>query len=501
MRYSAFERHQYAYMLGFLAVLALTVLGASGIQPQPASSDLAADTAVLCSLEDSFSAIAKKVEPGVVSITAIQQLPEEEGDRMEELFRRFFEEKSSEEYGVVPGQSIYLIENTQSPTKASGSGTIVRRKGNDFYVLTNYHVVETAYEVDVRLQDETELKGIVIGTDSLTDLAVVKISSPMLSDSNVVPMGDSDEVRVGNWALAVGNPFGFEHTLTIGIVSALQRELEEDDSTYPNLIQTDAAINKGNSGGPLIDVEGRIIGVNAAIASPTGGFVGLGFAIPINVAKSVLDDLIRDGRVVRGWLGIGSQELDAEFQEYYGVKSGVLVSSVVDDSPAKLAGIAEEDIIIKVGQTEIKEVLQLQRLIAGMKPGTSVQVTSIRAGKLQVMSVRVGLSPLTPDGPPSPVVVKEGPAIHVRTLTADLAERIGSKDLQGVIVIDIPAGSPAEDCGLEEGDIVTHFSGRKVADESQFSSMLKGTPEGKVVVLRVLRRGSARLVAFQMDKQ
>ena len=503
MRYSTFHIYsnsrQYIFTLVLLAVLVLSVVGAGGIQPGSSQSDLANQKAVLCSLEDSFNAIAEQVGPGVVSITAVQRVVQEEQTGLDEFFKRFYEGNSDESFGSAPGHSFYLIQSTPTPVTASGSGTIVRHEGQYYYILTNNHVVEGAYKVQVTLRDETQLDGIVVGTDSVTDLAVVRVASPKLSDADVVPMGDSNAVKVGSWALAVGNPFGFEHTLTVGVISAVQRELEEDDIIYPDLIQTDAAINKGNSGGPLIDVEGRVIGVNAAIASPTGGFVGLGFAIPINTAKSVLDQLIRDGRVVRGWLGVGSQELIPEFQEYYGVQKGVLVCSVIDGSPAKKAGLAEEDIIAKVGQTDIEEVLQLQRLVAGIKPGTPTLLTVIRQGEPHEIQVQIGLSPTTPAGPPQPIPVKQGPGIQVRTLSSDLAKKIGYEGLEGVIVIDILAGGPAENSGLAEGDIVTHFNGRKVVNEGQFAGMLKGMQEGKVVVLRILRKGMPRLIGFRMD--
>ena len=490
---------QSVFTVVVLIAVALGIVGAVGVQPD--KPKLADQNAVLCSLEDSFSAIAEQVEPGVVGIVAVQH-PQETDARntgIEELFKRFFEGKSEKSYGISPGQFLYPIQETQSPVTASGSGTIVRREGQNFYILTNYHVVEGAYTVSVTLEDGTELKGTVTGTDPVTDLAVVRMISPKLTDANVVPMGDSDTVEVGSWALAVGNPFGFEHTLTVGIVSALKRALEEGDTSYPNLIQTDAAINRGNSGGPLVNVEGQVIGVNAAIASPTGGFVGLGFAIPINTAKAVLDDLIRDGRVVRGWLGVGSQELIPEFQEYYNVKAGVLIASVADGSPAKEAGIAEEDVIVKVGEATISDVVQLQRLVAAMKPGTSTSVTVIRQGVERMLQAKIGLSPRTPAGRPQPVPVTEGPGIEVRTLTSDLAERIGQKGLEGVIVIDIAAGSPAEGGGLEEGDIVTNVNGREVRDEARFASMLKNISPGKVVVLRIVRNNSPRMIGFRVE--
>ncbi len=311
-------------------------------------------------------------------------------------------------------------------------------------------------------------------------------------------MGDSDTVKVGSWALAVGSPFGFEHTLTVGVVSALQRELDEEETMYTDLIQTDAAINKGNSGGPLLDVEGRIIGINAAIASPTGGFVGLGFAIPVNTAKGVLDELIREGRVVRGWLGVGIQDLTPVLQEYYGVAKGVLVASVDKQGPADGAGMKDEDIIVSVSRTPVSEVRQLQRLIAASRPGAALPVTVMRGGQEQVLRVVIGVSPSTPKGRPSPPPVREDAGIRVRTLTGELAEKMGLKGITGVVIVDIMPGSPAADGGLEDGDVVVTFNGRPVANEAEFVNMLGKVPTGGLVVLKVLRNGLARMIGFRL---
>ena len=461
--------------------------------------------AVLCSLEDSFSAIARRVEPGVVSIIAVQQVGTRgnpgkhlEFEGLEEFFRWFFRDALAEPPGGVSWRDPYLVQFDRPPITAAGSGTIVRREGNEFYVLTNYHLVEGVYRVKVRLADDTDLTGIVVGTDPVTDLAVVRISSPQLSDRNIVPLGDSDTVKVGSWALAVGSPFGFEHTLTVGVVSALQRELEEEETMYTDLIQTDAAINRGNSGGPLLDVEGRVIGINAAIASPTGGFVGLGFAIPVNTAKGVLDELIREGRVVRGWLGVGIQDLTPVLQEYYGVAKGVLVASVDKQGPAAGAGMKDEDIIVSVSRTPISEVRQLQRLIAASQPGAALPVTVVRGGQEQVLRVVIRVSPSTPKGRPSPPPVREDAGIRVRTLTGELAQKMGLKGITGVVIVDVMPGSPAADGGLEDGDVVVTFNGRPVANEGEFVNMLGKVPTGGLVVLKVLRNGLARMIGFRL---
>jgi serine protease Do len=471
-------------------------------QPMAESPVPADQKAVLCSMQESFSAIADRARPGVVSITAVQRIekPTVPGSgNPEELFRRFFEDRLGRRFDSLEDQETPLIDPEPSVVTAAGSGTIVQRKGNDFYVLTNYHVVEGAYEVTVRLSDETDLKGIVIGIDPVTDLAVVRISSPKLTDRNVVPMGDSSDVKVGSWALAVGSPFGFEQTLTVGVVSGLHREIEDEETSYPDLIQTDASINKGNSGGPLLDVEGRIIGVNAAIASPTGSFIGIGFAVPINSARAVLDDLIDNGRVVRGWLGVGIQDLSPVMQEYYGASQGVLVATVDEDGPAAKAGIADEDVITQVGETQVGDVRQLQRLIANTAPGSSVSVAVARKGSALRMPVRIGLSPSTPVGRPTPQPEQSGPGIRVRTLSGELAGQLGLGETHGVIVVEVMPGSPAEEAGLEDGDIVVAFNGRKVEKESTFAGMLADVKRGGIVMLRVVREDSPRMIGFRPE--
>lgn len=462
--------------------------------------------AVLCSLEDSFSTIAQRVEPGVVSVTSVQSAAvkggpgkNEEPNSLEDFFKHLFEGRFvPPNRGALP-HGLHATPAASRTVTAAGSGTIVRRQGSKFYVLTNYHVVQDAFRVAVRLADDTDLKGIVVGVDPTTDLAVVEISSPKLSDKNIVPLGDSSTVKVGAWALALGSPFGFEHTLTVGVVSAVQRELDEGDNVYPDLIQTDAAINKGNSGGPLLDVEGHVIGINAAIASPTGGSVGLGFAIPVNAAKSVLDDLIAHGRVVRGWLGAGVQTLTPVLSEYYGVKHGVLVASVDPKGPAAKAGMESEDVIVAVGSTSITEIRQLQRVMAATAPGSSITVSVIRNGKSVSYPIQVGVLPSTPKGRPAPPPDSIGTGVSVRTLTGELASRIGLKGVKGVIVIDVMPGSPAEEGGLQEGDVVVSFRGQCPTCEKDFSQMMKDVKPGSVVILKVLRKSSTRIIGFRAE--
>jgi serine protease Do len=502
-RFTSFDRRRrYPLLAGIVyIVVASFVLATPSLQSaENAGPALDDHKAVLCSLEDSFSAIAEQAEPGVVSITAVQVKDLTgvgTGAEPEDYLRDLFglpDSRSAEtpKFRLPPG-------HPEIPVTANGSGTIIRRQGNNFYILTNYHVVENAYRVSVRLEDETILKGIVVGIDPVTDLAVVRISSPKLTDRNVVPLGDSDTVKVGSWALALGSPFGFEHSLTVGIVSALHRELDQGETSYPDLIQTDAAINKGNSGGPLLDVEGRVIGINTAIATPTGGSIGIGFAIPVNTAKALLDELIREGRIVRGWLGVGIQELTPVLQDYYGVKRGVLVASVEDRGPAARAGIASEDIIVSANGIETGGVAQLQRAVTAIEPGRTVDVKIVRGGKPQSLQVEVGLLPSTPSGRPAPAPALEGAGIEVRTLTGDLARELGMRGMRGVLVTGVLPGSPAEDAGLEEGDVCVSVNGRLMSSEKEFDQFLRETPPKGIIVLRVVRDGVPRIVGFRME--
>jgi serine protease Do len=499
--------------LPILVILTVLIAGATVAAPQQTGNSQTLKSAsipdnqiaVLCSLEDSFSAIAQRVEPGVVSITSVQHVTTQtipgknEPQSLNEFLKKLFKGGYDNPFpGATPEWRKTNIANSESVT-AEGSGTIVRRQGDKFYVLTNYHVVEDAYRVAVRLADETDLKGIVVGIDPVTDLAVIQISSPALTDRNIVPLGDSNTVKVGAWSLALGSPFGFEHTLTVGVVSAVQRELEDEENNYPELIQTDAAINKGNSGGPLLDVEGRVIGINSAIASPTGGSIGLGFAIPINVAKSILDQLIQQGRVVRGWLGAGIQELTPVLQEYYGVNKGVLIASLDAKGPGSKAGLKSEDIIVAMNGAPVSEVKQLQRVIASLDPGANVMIDVVRDGAKQTIQAQIGLSPSTPKGRPAAPQPSSGAGIKVRTMSGDMADRLGMDGVKGVLVVDVAPGSPAENAGLEEGDVVVAFGHRMMSSDNEFNDMLGGVKPGSIIVLKVLRKGVPRLIGFRME--
>src|SRR5207249_4197165 len=274
----------------------------------------------------------------------------------------------------------------QPGARARGSGVIVRERGNDVYVLTNQHVVDGATRLTVSLNQGGKYPAQLVGADSKSDLAVVRFNpGRSLGDQYVAQMGDSDRVRVGQWAIAVGSPLGYESTLTTGVISAKGRELDgvEGSKDYRGLIQTDASINPGNSGGPLVNIDGQVVGINVAIASPTGSSIGIGFAIPVNRAKSVMEQLITSGKVRRGYLGIATssanRELSDELKSYYGVKGGALVENVTPDSPAGHAGLKSEDVIVAVDERPINNFGDLEEAVQATPPGKRVKVDVIRA--------------------------------------------------------------------------------------------------------------------------
>jgi len=472
----------------------------AGIAPQQAAVKPSAQntdgTAVLCSLEDSFAVIADRARPGVVSITAVHTGV----SGMRASAASFAPPRDGGPGELRLVQSPNPLPGGDQTVTATGSGVIVRRDGVTFYILTNQHVIGNATRVKVHLHDETELKARVVGIDPVTDLAVVSVTSPRLSDKNVVALGDSNDVKVGAWAIALGSPLGFDETMTVGVVSALQRQLEDHEVFYTDLIQTDAAINPGNSGGPLLDVEGNVIGINTAIASTTGGFVGLGFAIPINVAKSVVDTLIKEGRVIRGWLGIGIQDLTPPLKEYYGSDKGVLVVSVDPAGPAARSGLQEEDIILSLDGAPVENIFHMQLTIASAKPGNSMDLSIVRDHSTRAASVMVALSPRTPPAPsPIPETRRQNLGLRVRTLSGDQAAQVGLQGAKGVIVVDLEAGSLAEDAGLDVGDVITRLNSQPVGSDKDFAAMIDRVGSGEVMTLRVVRDGSARIVGIKRE--
>ncbi len=446
-------------------------------RPAPAEQPRAAPKvdarSMLRALEDAFAAVADRVTPAVVHVSTVPKkaatgAPEEAPER----FKEFFGEELYERY---------FRRRPREDARATGSGVLVDPKG---YILTNNHVIENAQEIIVRLSDQRKFPARLVGRDPKTDLAVLKVDAA--GPLPVAELGDSSQLRVGQWAIAIGNPFGLDRTVTVGIVSATART-RVGVTQYDNFIQTDASINPGNSGGPLLNIDGKVIGINTAIVA-TGQ--GIGFSIPINQARDVMQQLITRGRVVRGWLGIVIQDVTDQLSGSFGVKEreGVLVAEVMKGSPAEAAGLRAGDVVVELGGTPIKEVPDLQRRIAAVKPGQTMKLTVIREKKPVPVTVKIGEMPAD-----EPVVAEalgtNEWGFSVESLTGDAALRFDLPVSRGLLVTDVQPGSPAEKAGLRRGDVILEVARRPADDPANLYRVLGALKPGESVLIYVHRAG------------
>lgn len=407
-------------------------------------------------------------------------------------FREFFGDDFMERFGNQGPD--------QSPQTGLGTGVVIDTNG---HIVTNNHVIGEADEVTVRIHgDKKEYQAEVVGSDPRSDLAVIKIRGA----STLVPakFGDSEKLRIGEWVIAAGNPFGLQNSITAGIVSAKGRSLS-NPGQYEDFIQTDAAINPGNSGGPLVNLYGEVIGINTAIFSRSGGYMGIGFAIPSNMAKTVSSSLITKGKVVRGWLGVAIQNLTEEMAssfEFTGTE-GALVGQVQPGSPAEKAGMHQGDIVISFNGEKIKDVNQLRNLVADTAPGAAAPVIVFRDGKQQRLTVTVEeLSQKETDlsaGETEEGSVTSTLGITVDNLTPDLARRLGSKRRSGAVVVSVQPGSIADDAGLLARDIIVSVNGKEIASVKEFSEAVneQAVKNGRGVRLVVESRGMERFIILK----
>jgi serine protease Do len=432
----------------------------------------------------SFAEVAKRAMPAVVNISTTQKMarrprpfsspqpgpgPFGEGDPLEEFLRRFFGEQ-------LPPRA----------QRSLGSGFIISEDG---YIVTNQHVVGEAAQIKVRLSDDEEYAANVVGTDDKTDLALIKINAPRPLPT--VSLGTSSDLDIGDWVLAIGNPFGLEQTVTAGIVSAKGRMIGA--GPYDDFIQTDASVNPGNSGGPLLDLRGEVIGINTAIFSQSGGNVGIGFAIPVDLAKSVLTQLREKGKVTRAWLGITIQSITPELAKSFGLKeaAGALVADVTPDSPAAKAGITRGDVVISFNNTPVKDSHELPALVAQNPVGQKATVTVIRGGREQSFTVTLG--ELTDQR----AEVESGDAsterwgMEVAGLTPEVRRRFQlESEQEGVVVVRVESGSPAEGAGVRPGDVIEEVNRQPVQSMQDFTKMIQDT-KGQNTLLLLLRRGTS----------
>ncbi|MET4807450.1 DegQ family serine endoprotease [Limibacillus sp. MBR-115] len=446
---------------------------------------------------ESFADLAEKLLPSVVNISTTQAVPEGQAQNFEEFFKEFFERRGR----PAP-------ERPRRAPSALGSGFIIDASG---YVVTNNHVIEDAEEIKVILQDDRTYDATLIGRDEKTDLALLKIEpkEPLPS----VDWGDSDELRIGDWIIAIGNPFGLGGTVTAGIVSARARDINA--GPYDDFIQSDAAINRGNSGGPMFNMDGEVVGVNTAIFSPSGGSVGIGFAIPSQLARNVILQLRDNGEVKRGWLGVRIQTVTDELAEGLGLDetTGALVASVTPEGPAAEAGIRQGDVILRFNDRKVEDMRRLPRMVAETQIGKSVDVVVWRDKKEKV-TVQVMLGELPSDDElaslePAPMGEgSDGGKVEALGLTlsginGELRAQFGlPDDIEGVVITDVdPSGNAAEK-GLKPGDVILEVDQDPIATPDEVAKRITQSKEEgyRVVTLLVLRDGDPSWVALRLEE-
>lgn len=479
-------------ILGALGVLLITFICLPA-QSQETGIESLRETGV------AFASVAKKVSPAVVYIQVEKTVANQSiqipspfgGEGPDEFFRHFFGPNFP---GQQPDQSRKNGQLPEQHMTGEGSGFIIT---NDGYILTNNHVVGDADKVTVRLEDGREYSARTIGTDSHSDVAVIKIDA---KDLPVIPLGNSDLLEVGEWVVAIGNPFGLSHTLTVGVVSAKGRS-NVGLADYENFIQTDAAINPGNSGGPLVDLDGKVIGMNTAIFSRSGGYMGIGFAIPVNMIKEIKDQLIATGEVTRGYLGIVIQDLTPELAKSFGLEDqkGIIVSQVTEDSPAQKSGFQQGDVIVEMDSKVYTSTGDFRNQVAMQKPGSKHDVKILRNGKQESLTVTIGKLPTSE-------MVADGSAENlndlgftVQNLTPSLAQQLGLVgNEKGVVVTQVEPGSAAERANIQSGTLIEQVNHQQVTNTDEFRSALAKIEKNGSVLLLVKNGQYANFVVLKV---
>ena len=425
----------------------------------------------------SFADLSAKVSPAVVNIstTTTVRVP---GNP----FRHFFGPGDEGPFGEFFKRFDGGIPDRELKQQSLGSGFIFDKSG---FIITNNHVVEKADEIKVKLADGREFTAKVVGRDPKTDLALIKISS-LFKDLPTLPLGDSEKMRVGDWVLSIGNPFGLEHTVTQGIVSAKGRVI--GSGPYDNFIQTDAPINPGNSGGPLVNLNGEVIGINTAIIASGQG---IGFAIPSDMAKTVISQIKEKGKVVRGWIGVSIQSLTPELAQSLGLKQmeGALVGDVVPGGPADAAGIKRGDVIVSFNGKPVKNVSALSRAVAETGVGQTVETRVVREGK--ELPLRITVQEMTEERMSSRAFLPRSElGITVENITPHIADQLRIRDRNGVVVIEVEPGSPADSAGIQPGDIIKEVNRTPVKNLDEYHGAMAKTKKGAPVLFLIRRRFS-----------
>lgn len=468
-----------------LLMVCMALLVSAQAYAKTTRADMSNDNAILDRSSKAFVNVVKKVKPAVVHIKVEKTTSSkfEGSDQFEEMFNHpFFEQFFGPNFRQQRPQKEYK-------QRGQGSGFIISKDG---FILTNNHVVEGADTIKVILSDDRDFDAKVIGTDPQSDVALIKIEDP--SNLPVIPLGDSSKLEPGEWVIAIGNPFGLSQTVTVGVVSATGRN-SVGINEYEDFIQTDAAINPGNSGGPLLNTSGEVIGINTALFSRTGGYMGIGFAIPINMAKSIESQLQKHGKVTRGWLGVVIQNVDRDLAESFGLEKaeGILVSEVTEDSPASAAGLEQGDVIVKLDNQKLEDVSDLRNRIAMLPPDTKAILHIQRGGREKMLQITIGQQPESFGNQTKNANKKQDSldqyGLTLQELTPELAERFDYDRKSGLIISDVESGSPAATAGLKPGYLVEEINRQPVRSIKDLNKVLQQGANTEKILLRV-RSGS-----------
>lgn len=459
------------------------------------------DVASAMQISSAFEKVANEITPSVVSIQAStkpqqRKIPARgsgngrgQDDPFFDPFREFFGEDFMDKF---------QMPEDRGGQQGLGTGVVISADG---IILTNHHVAGEADLITVKTQDGKSYKAERIGTDSKSDICVLRVK-----DANLKPakLGDSDALKIGEWVVAAGNPFGLDNSITAGIVSAKGRSIM-GGGQFEDFIQTDAAINPGNSGGPLVNLRGEVIGINTAIFSKNGGYMGIGFAIPVKMAKNILDSIMSKGKVVRGWLGVSIQNLTEELSSSFSHDGteGALVGQVQEKTPAAKAGLKQGDIITKFNGENIKNVNQLRNMVAATSPGTTVPVEVVRDGQKKSLQATIEELPatITEEGEPVTPQISADVGMTLENLTPEIARQLRTKRTEGAVVTGVLPGSVAQEAGIQPKDIIISVNGKSIKSVKEFNNLVDSKATKKGVRLVVETQGMERFVLLKSNEE